>query len=207
MNDDKFQVFVVDDDSSVRSSLKRLFKSVGLQAVTFDSAQEFLDSTRPNTPCCLILDIRMPGLSGLDLQQQLNERGLRMPIIFITGHGSIPMSVRAMKAGAVDFFEKPFHDQDLLDAVYKALDQEQRDLQEQAENERIQSHYSSLTSREQQVFQLVITGMLNKQIAYKLNISEKTVKAHRSQVMQKMEANSLADLVRMGEKLSDSLNE
>ena len=128
MNDDKFQVFVIDDDSSVRHSLQRLFKSVGLKAKTFTSPQEFLDSTQPDTPCCLILDIRMPGLSGLDLQQQLNERELRIPIIFITGFSSDPIRAQAMKAGAVDFFEKPFHDQDLLDAVYNVLDQEQKDL-------------------------------------------------------------------------------
>lgn len=194
-------VFVVDDDPSVRTALARLIKSVGLEVETFASAQEFLAHDHPDKLGCLVLDIRMPGLSGLDLQDELAAAGLDMPIIFITGHGSIPMSVRAMKAGAVDFLEKPFEDQALLDAVHKAINQDRQARLKQAETRKIQQRVGSLTPREREVLALVVTGMLNKQIAYELGMSEKTVKVHRARVMQKMQADSLADLVRLAEKV------
>lgn len=194
-------VFVVDDDPSVRAAIARLMKSVGLEVETFGSAQEFLALDHPDKPSCLVLDIRMPGLSGLDLQDELAAAELDMPVIFITGHGSIPMSVRAMKAGAVDFLEKPFEDQALLDAVHKAIDQDRQARLEQAEMREIQQRADSLTPREHKVFSFVVTGMLNKQIAYELGMSEKTVKVHRARVMQKMQADSLADLVRLADKV------
>lgn len=194
-------VFVVDDDDAVRRALERLIKSVGLTVETFASAQEFLRRDPPEGPACVVTDVRMPGLSGLDLQKELADADLSMPIVFMTGHGTVPMSVRAMKAGAVDFLQKPVDEQVLLDAIHQALEKgsrEQRTLAEQAE---IQERIESLTAREREVFEHVVSGKLNKQIAADLGASEKTIKVHRGRVMQKMQADSLADLVRMAERV------
>jgi FixJ family two-component response regulator len=193
-------VFVVDDDTSIRTALGRLIKSLGFKVETFDSAQAFLKHGPHDGPACLILDVRMPGMSGIELQEQLTRAGLRLPIIFITGHGNIPMSVKAMKAGAVDFIEKPFDDQKLVDAINIAIKKNKQFRTEQAEIKQLQRRVDSLTPREYEVFSLVVSGMLNKQIAFDLGMSEKTVKVHRARVMDKMKAKSLADLVRMAEK-------
>lgn len=194
-------VIVVDDDPMVRRSLESLLKSVGLRVKTFDSAQKFLETGWPQNPSCLILDVRMPGLSGPLLQERLLTDQVPLPIVFITGYGTIPISVRAMKAGAVDFLEKPFDEQDLLDAVYKAIERDREASQEKREMMEIQKRFNSLTLRERDVFTLVVTGMLNKQVASRLGMSEKTVKVHRARVMGKMEAESLADLLRLATKL------
>ena len=193
-------VFVVDDDALIRDSLEQLIKSVGLKAETFSSARAFLDTELPNKPSCLVLDIRMPGLSGLDLQDELAKRGFSIPIIFITGHGTVPMSVRAMKAGAVDFLQKPFEDQQLLDAIHHAIEQNRDTREGQAEIKEVEQRVKSLTLREHEVLVLVAAGMLNKQIAYELKMSENTVKTHRARIMRKMAVESLADLVRATEK-------
>jgi FixJ family two-component response regulator len=194
-------VFVVDDDSSVREAIKSLIRSVGLQVETFESAQEFLRSKRPDAPGCVVLDVRLPGLSGLDLQRELAAHGINLPVIFITGHGDIPMSVRAMKAGALEFLTKPFRDQDLLDAIQQALERDRSARQHGKETTELRERFDSLTSREREVMGLVVSGLLNKQIAGELGTSEVTIKIHRSQVMKKMGAGSLAELVRMTEKL------
>ncbi|MGC8494553.1 MAG: response regulator transcription factor [Syntrophobacteraceae bacterium] len=193
-------VFVVDDSVSVRKSLERLFRSVGLRVECFESAQDFLHGKRSNGPSCLVLDVRMPGLSGFDLQDALRADNLRIPIIFLTGHGTVPQSVRAMKAGAVDFIEKPFEDQLLLDAVQKAIERDRQERLVEDEIRQIKARIDSLTPREYQVLTEVIKGKLNKQIAFDLGTVEKTIKVHRGQVMRKMQVDSLAALVRMAEK-------
>ena len=185
----------------MRESLKNLIRSVGLRVELFASAQEFLRSKRPDLPSCLVLDVRLPGLSGLDLQKRTGDAGIEIPIVFITGHGDIPMSVRAMKAGAVEFLTKPFRDQDLLDAIQQALERDRKGRDQRAVLEELRSRFASLTSREREVMQGVVAGLLNKQIGAKLGTSETTVKIHRHQVMEKMEAGSLPELVRMADRL------
>ena len=195
-------VFVVDDDASVRKSLKSLIRSVGLQVELFGSAQEFLQSKRPDVPSCLILDIRLPGISGLDFQRKLAEAKIPIPIIFITGHGDIPMSVRATKAGAVELLTKPFRDQDLLDAIQLGIARDRAWLENEKALAGLRARFETLTPREREVMALVAAGRLNKQIAYEIGVSEITVKVHRGQVMRKMQAASLPELARM----ADSLN-
>ena len=194
-------VFVIDDDASVRSSLKFLLSTVGLQAETFDSADSFLHKKRPDVPSCLVLDVRLPGVSGIDFQRELTARNISIPIVFLTGHGDIPMSVRAMKAGAVEFLTKPFRDQDLLDAVRVALDRDRTRREQETELADIRRRFDSLTSREQEVLSMVMNGWLNKQIAAELGTAESTVKVQRGRAMEKMQAESLAHLIKMMQKL------
>jgi RNA polymerase sigma factor (sigma-70 family) len=194
-------VFVVDDDPSVRSSLKFLLSTVGLQVESFESAETFLQRKSPDAPSCLVLDVRLRGLSGLDFQRELAARNIRIPIVFVTGHGDIPMSVRAMKAGAIEFLTKPYRDQDLLDAVRIALERDRARREQEKDLTDLQQRFDSLTPREQEVISMVVSGMLNKQIAGQLGTAENTVKVHRSRAMEKMNAQSFADLVRMIEKI------
>ena len=194
-------VFVVDDDASMRQALARLIQSVQLQVAVFASPQEFLQSERPTVPSCLVLDVRLPGVSGLDFQAELAKADVRIPIVFITGHGDIPMSVRAMKAGAVDFLAKPFRDQDLLDAVTAAIQRDQKRREHENKVADLKAHFASLTPREREIMALVASGLMSKQIAAEVGLSEITVKVHRSHLMKKMGARSVADLVRMAEAL------
>src|SRR5215468_10148200 len=194
-------VIVVDDDPSVRSSLKLLVSTVGLRVESFESAETVLERTLPDTVSCFVLDVRLRGLSGLDFQRELATRNIRIPIVFLTGHGDIPMSVRAMKAGAVEFLTKPFRDQDLLDAVRVALDRDRARREQEKEITDIRERFDSLTSREQEVVSMVVAGMLNKQIAAELGTAESTVKVQRSRAMEKMQAGSLADLIKMIQKV------
>src|SRR2546425_3427405 len=194
-------VFVIDDDAAVRASIQGLLKSVDLRSESFGSAQEFLRSKRPDAPSCLVLDVRLPGISGLDFQRELADANVHIPIVFITAHGDIPMTVRAMKAGAVEFLTKPFRDQDLLDAIHLALQRDQARRLKDSEVAKLRDRHESLTPREREGLPLVVSGLLNKQIADTIGATEATVKVHRSQLMRKMGANSVADLVRMAEKL------
>jgi len=197
-------VFIVDDDLSVRRTTERLVRTAGFNTQTFTSAREFLKNPRPDAPACLILDVRMPGLDGMQLQRELAQSGINLPIIFITGHGDIPMSVRAMKAGAVEFLTKPFRSQSLLEAIRSAIESDRSAHKERSESGELRERYEQLTTREREVMTLVVTGMLNKQVAGELTTTERTIKFHRANIMQKMQAESLADLVRMAGKLGVS---
>ena len=202
MNEEIPFVCVVDDDSSMRESLRNLIRSAGLNVQTFGSAQEFLRTPRPDAPSCLVLDVQLPGLSGLELQQELAQMNVQIPIIFITGHGDIPMSVRAMKAGAVDFLTKPFRDQDMLDAVARAIEADRARRSSLQATSGVRESFARLSPREREVMTLVTRGLMNKQVAHELGLSEITVKLYRGQAMRKMGAGSLADLVRMAEALA-----
>ncbi|HEX4229472.1 MAG TPA: response regulator transcription factor [Bryobacteraceae bacterium] len=204
MKDPEPIVFVVDDDASVREAIKKLIGSVGLRVEAFGSTREFLGSKRPEAPACLVLDVRLPDVSGLELQRDLVTANFHIPIVFITGHADVPMSVRAMKAGAVEFLTKPFRGQDLLDAIQEAITRDRAAWNERAQMTELRARYDSLTPREKEVLHLVAAGLLNKQVGAELGTSELTIKTHRGRVMQKMGADSLADLVRMSERLKGS---
>ena len=201
MTQQRATVLVVDDDASMRCALENLISSVGLDVLLFSSPQEFLQAKRPDTPGCLVLDVRMPGMSGLAFQQELAKMGIELPIIFITGHADVPTTVRAMKAGAVEFLTKPFHDQELLDAIHGAIDRDRARRKEAALADELRLRYGQLTEREREVMKLVVAGRANKQIAADLDVSEVTVKVHRGQVMRKMRARSLPELTRMADRL------
>jgi FixJ family two-component response regulator len=194
-------VFVIDDDASLGASVSSLLRSVGLQARVFASTSEFLQEKRPNVPSCMVLDVRLPGVSGIDFQADLSKRNIHIPIVFMTGHGDIPMTVRAMKAGAVEFLTKPFRDQDLLDAVQLALERDLSRIESEKAASGLKSKFETLTPREREIMALVASGLMNKQVAGKVGLSEITVKVHRGRVMQKMGAKTLADLVRIAEAL------
>ena len=194
-------VFVVDDDASIRDAVKSLLKSVGLRAEVFGSTEEFIVAARPQVPSCLVLDVRLPGMSGLEFQEQLEKTGIRIPIIFVTAHGDIPMTSRAMKAGAIEFLPKPFQKKELLEAIHQALDRDRTMREEEAGLSSLRTRFDSLTEREREVMGLVVTGLMNKEVGAELGVTEITIKVHRGHVMQKMKAGSLADLVRMAEKL------
>ncbi len=205
VKEDERTIYIVDDDAGVRKSLKRLLRSSGFEVVAFSSAEEYLGNIPVASPSCLLLDVRMPGLNGIALKEELDSRGSFIPIVFITGHGDIPMSVGAMKSGAVDFLPKPFADQDLFDAIDRAIGRDIRERRERSELESIQRRFETLTPREREVFDLVVTGLLNKQIAHEMGTGEKTIKVHRGRVMKKMDVESLAELVRLAERMKSGL--
>ena len=204
INEEAPVVFIVDDDASVRRSVQDLLSSVALRSVGFATPQEFLERKRTDSPSCLVLDVRLPGMSGLDCQRKLAEAGVTLPIIFITGHGDIPVTVRAMKSGAVEFLTKPFRPQELLDAVQQALERDRESREKRREIAEVRNRYETLTAREREVMELVVAGLLNKQVAAELGTAEHTVKIHRGHVMEKMKADSLAALIRMADTLKSN---